>query len=53
VDDEEDASVETSLIRSEELREKEERKETRRRYFSAQQVSPDPSEADRIALNGC
>jgi ATP-dependent RNA helicase DHX37/DHR1 len=39
VDDEEDTSVETRLITSDALREKEERKETRRRFFAAQQVS--------------
>jgi len=39
VDDEEDTSTETRLITSDALREKEERKETRRRFFAAQQVS--------------
>ena len=43
VDDEEDTSVETRLITSDALREKEERKETRRRFFSAQQASPHTS----------
>ena len=40
VDEDEDETVETGLIRSDELRQKEERKETRRRFFTAQQVRP-------------
>lgn len=37
IDEDEDVSAETAGINSEEVRQKEERKETRRRYFKAQQ----------------
>lgn len=39
VDEEEDEIAEISHIKSEEIKEKEQRKETRRRFFKAQQVS--------------
>lgn len=42
VDDEEDETAESRLMRSDDLREKEERKETRKRFFSAQQVRHEP-----------
>lgn len=38
VDDEEDETTTSRFIRSEDIREKEERKETRKRFFAAQQV---------------
>ena len=39
VDNEEDETAQSRYIRSDDIREKEERKETRKRFFSAQQVS--------------